>query len=125
MKPFVALVDDDDDVRDVMGFALENEGISSMAFENGRIALEKLKQLKPNEYPCLLIVDYLMPEMDGLTFVQTVHRDHSSSIARIPMYLSSAIDSFGSDVHIPEGVKVIGKPLDLDDFLDIVKSHLP
>jgi CheY-like chemotaxis protein len=125
MKPFVALVDDDDDVRDVMGFALENEGIESVAFENGRIALEKLKELDSSEYPCLLIVDYLMPEMDGLTFVQTVHSQFAMSLAKIPMYLSSAIDTFGDDVVIPPGVKVIGKPLDLDDFLDIVKGHLP
>ena len=125
MKPVIALIDDDDDVRDVMGFALEHEGIESVAFENGKVALDQLLALSPKDYPCLVIVDYLMPVMDGLTFVQTIHSDYAASLGKIPMYLSSAIDSFGDDVFIPPAVKIIGKPVDLDVFLKLAKDHLP
>ena len=59
----VLLVDDDDDVRETMGFALELDGHNVVMAVNGRDAIERLRAMTLP--PCLIISDLDMPVMDG------------------------------------------------------------
>jgi CheY-like chemotaxis protein len=119
-KP-VFLIDDDEDVRDVVKFALEQENYQVVDFENAARGLEFLRGMKPADYPCLVIVDYLMPKMDGWKFIHAMkdHRDLKS----IPMVLCSAKGSEEVPGPLPEGVSHLNKPMDLEELLNAVHRH--
>ncbi len=60
------VVDDDADTRDRLRTLLRKEGWSVTTAENGAVALEEVAK----ETPCLILLDLMMPEMDGFTFLR-------------------------------------------------------
>ena len=62
----VMIIDDDDIVRDTMAEILKLSGWRVFKAENGRVALEQLENKKPS----IILLDLLMPEMDGFEFLQ-------------------------------------------------------
>jgi len=59
------LVEDDDATRAVIRQALEREGWAISQAENGRVALDRLAQMRPD----IIVLDLMMPEMDGFEFL--------------------------------------------------------
>ncbi|BCM93554.1 sensory/regulatory protein RpfC [Abditibacteriota bacterium] len=82
----VLLVDDDDATRGIMRSMLEREGWSVSEATNGREALECIVQNCPN----LILLDLMMPEMDGFEFVTTLR--HSPEWSSIPIVVLTAKD---------------------------------
>jgi GAF domain-containing protein/CheY-like chemotaxis protein len=66
----VLVVDDDAEVRQLLRRMLESEGFAVVEAENGRVALERLH----GESPSLILLDLMMPEMDGFEFVAELRR---------------------------------------------------
>jgi signal transduction histidine kinase/CheY-like chemotaxis protein len=62
----VLVVEDDASTRDLMRRALEQEGVTVVEAENGRVALERLESCQP----ALILLDLMMPEMDGFELLQ-------------------------------------------------------
>lgn len=118
----ICIIDDDEDVRAVLGFALEFEGMPSIHFESAMKAVEYLRTLSYNEVPCLNIVDYMMPDMTGIEFIQFVRNRYPQTIGDIPIALSSARIS-DKDEKFPEGVILLPKPLELPDLISVAKEH--
>ena len=58
----ILLVDDEPDILEIIGFNLTNEGYNVLTAENGLEGVKKAKKEKPN----LIILDVMMPEMDGI-----------------------------------------------------------
>ena len=119
MKRHVCIIDDDDDVRDVLSYALEEEGFRVSSYTNPEEALEELDE-KEN-LPGFIVADYYMPRMDGVTFINKLRAEYAETLGKIPCALSSANGTF--DKEIPKGVIEIKKPMDLDVFLDLVRDH--
>lgn len=67
----VLVVDDDPRVRDLMHCALEREGFQVTTAENGIVALEKMRQ----ELPDIVIVDLVMPKMDGAETLKQIRQN--------------------------------------------------
>lgn len=124
MTKKVCIIDDDDDVRDIMSYALQNEAIDTMTFKNARLALEALPKLSPNDYPGLIIVDFLMPEMNGVHFVETLMEKFPDTLGAIPIALSTANRMVEGVERLPERVIRFPKPIELDEFLHLVQRHL-
>lgn len=119
----ILVIDDDIDIREVIIFALENEGFKVTSAENGKVGLDHLLALKSSEYPGLIIVDYLMPEMDGLAFIKALKTEHKNSLGRIPIIISSAMGTVESEEEHLEGVIRLYKPMDLDDLLKVAHEN--
>jgi GAF domain-containing protein/CheY-like chemotaxis protein len=66
----VLVVDDDAEVRQLLRRMLESEGFAVVEAENGRVALERLGGGSPS----LILLDLMMPEMDGFEFVTELRR---------------------------------------------------
>jgi CheY-like chemotaxis protein len=64
----VLVVDDDADARSLVVRALAREGLAAREAENGRVALERMQE----EVPWLVLLDLMMPEMDGFEFIRRV-----------------------------------------------------
>ena len=65
------VVDDDPDGRRMVGRMLEHEGWTVVEAENGRTALDRLEASLPD----LILLDLMMPEMDGFEFAHTIRHD--------------------------------------------------
>jgi len=110
----ILVVEDDEDIRETIGEILENEGYEVALAENGQHALELLGGLSR---PSLLLVDLIMPQMDGWELVKALARD--DRLATIPVVLMSALpDSARLREHV-----VVKKPIDLRVLLQIVHEH--
>ncbi len=114
MSHKVMVIEDQEDIRDVLCRLLELEGHQVLGFENGRRALDYLRSGSP--LPCLILLDLMMPVMDGYDF-----RDHQLADPRlrpIPVVVTSAY-SPGTQV---KGAPVLPKPLDFGKVLACVDS---
>lgn len=78
----ILVVDDDKEIVELLGIYIENEGYEVEKAYNGREALTKLNT---NPDIALMILDVMMPEMDGLAVVREVRRD-----SQIPILMLSA-----------------------------------
>jgi signal transduction histidine kinase/CheY-like chemotaxis protein len=85
------VVDDLPENRDVLRRALEQEGWQVREAENGRIALDLLAE----EEPSLILLDLMMPVMDGFQFVMEMHKLDSASA--IPIVVITAKDITDED----------------------------
>lgn len=118
----IVVIDDDHDVRDVIVFALENDGFSVSSFENGKEGLDALNEMKTESLPGLIIVDYLMPEMDGMTFINQI-KNSFPKLANIPVAISSAMGAMNSSIIKDNDIILLHKPMDLDDLLKVARQH--
>ncbi|WP_458412057.1 response regulator transcription factor [Schinkia sp. CFF1] len=105
-KGRVLIVDDEADMRRLVRMYLEKEGFSCSEAEDGQVALELLK----SNFFDLLIVDVMMPRVDGLTLTMKV-REHSS----VPIIFLTARGD--------EWDRVYGLKIGADDY--VVKPFSP
>ncbi|BAP55048.1 PAS domain S-box [Thioploca ingrica] len=98
----VMVVEDDNSIREMMGRTLKNAGWQVDLAENGLIALEHLKQ----NLPALILLDLMMPEMDGFEFVSRLRQE--PSYADIPVVVLTAKDITTEDrQRLHSGVETI------------------
>ena len=108
----VMVVDDDEDIRGEMTAALSDEGYAVCEAVDGVQALEKLAELESR--PCVILLDMMMPRMDGNEFLAAVAK--APRFAAMPIVVVSA---FPGAVH-GGARRVIRKPFDLTDLLAVV-----
>jgi CheY-like chemotaxis protein len=82
----ILLVEDDDITRRVTQHALEREGWSVTQAENGRVALVRMAENRPDA----ILLDLMMPEMDGFEFLAELRRH--ASWRDIPVLVLTAMD---------------------------------
>jgi CheY-like chemotaxis protein len=114
----VLVVEDNDDVRDAMMALIESAGFVARGAANGQQALDLLNQT--DERPSLIVLDLMMPVMNGLEFRQRQLAD--PSLAGIPVVVVTA---YGRSVDRERfrGAEVLGKPIELERMLDIVRER--
>jgi len=86
MKPIILVVDDEPAGRNVIESVLLNQGYDLELAANGRDALQKAKALKPD----LILLDLMMPEMDGMQVCQRLRSDRE--LAEVPVVMVTALD---------------------------------
>jgi two-component system alkaline phosphatase synthesis response regulator PhoP len=62
----VIVVDDDKDLLKLIAFSLKQKGFSVQVFERGRTALQYMAKKRNLQSVCLILLDRLLPDMDGL-----------------------------------------------------------
>jgi CheY-like chemotaxis protein len=83
----VLVVDDSEDVRAVVRATVEKAGLKTVEAENGQAALDWLKK---NQAPALVLLDLMMPVMDGFTFLERVK--DVPELAQVPIVVLTAKD---------------------------------
>ncbi|MGA3286226.1 MAG: response regulator transcription factor [Bacteroidota bacterium] len=102
MKKTILVVDDEKDIVDLLSYNLTKEGFSVITARNGRDALDRARQ-KPD----LIILDVMMPEMNGLQVIQELRKEKST--ASIPVVLLTAKGS--------ETDEIVGLEVGADDYI--------
>ena len=112
---FVLVVDDDPDLLDVTSFVIETEG---MAVETARNGEEALALLRTDRQPWLVLLDLMMPVMNGWEFLAAVAND--PLLTGIPVVVLTAAEH----AQIPGALEVLSKPMDLKKLLQVVARYV-
>jgi CheY-like chemotaxis protein len=112
----ILLVEDDAGAREALSEILREEGFDVTAAANGREALERLRA---GERPCVILLDLVMPVMDGWEFRQRQLRE--ATLAPIPVVVLTATTGDGPEAVDPGDV--LRKPIDFDALLARVERH--
>lgn len=110
------IVEDDEAIRSTMKMALEFENYQVFAAENGKEGLEILPKIPR---PCLILLDLMMPVMDGWAFAEALEQD--MILASIPVVVVTAFAEKAKTIKKVRGL--IKKPIDMDTLLDLVKQY--
>jgi CheY-like chemotaxis protein len=108
----VLLVEDDDDIAETLAELLCEVGRQVVMAKDGEQALEKLKAIEP---PCLILLDLLMPRMDGFQFLERL-KEHPHS-AEFSVLVTSAHDRLTEAAQYAGVVGALRKPFELEELL--------
>jgi CheY-like chemotaxis protein len=112
----VLIVEDDVELRDMMAQLLTLEGFVATAVANGHEALEYLRK---GDRPDIILLDLMMPVMDGWEFRRKQQSD--PTLATVPVVVLSALDHRrAAEV---DAVAFLKKPLDFDRLLELVRRY--
>lgn len=114
----VLIVDDDPDIREVLSDLLTSEGFSVASASNGERALT---WLKTSGRPSVILLDLMMPVMNGKTFRSEQLRD--TELAQVPVVVMSASENLLGLNGEFEGLPRLAKPLEVDDLIDVIGRH--
>jgi CheY-like chemotaxis protein len=114
----ILVVEDDKDLRESLRDALELEGYVAVSVENGQAALS---YLATGARPCVILLDLMMPVMDGWAFRQEMLKD--DELASIPVVVMTAATPARAAAIAAEAV--IYKPLHMGKVVDVVQEHCP
>jgi CheY-like chemotaxis protein len=112
----ILVVDDDPDIRDSLREVLEDEGYEVSCVGNGREALDHLKTTNPQ--PCVILLDLMMPVMDGWQFRKEQKQD--ADIAGIPLVVITAT---GKRPVLIDAAELVMKPLDLTQLFAAIERY--
>lgn len=104
----IVLIDDEEDIRDIVAYNLKKEGFTVFTAENGRTGIELCK----SERPDLILLDVMMPGMDGIEVCETLRKTAGLEqvlicflTARNEDYSQIAGLDAGADDYIPKPIK--------------------
>ncbi len=103
VMPKILVVDDEPDALEVLEFNLKNAGYEVSTADDGEAALKKARQLLPD----LILLDLMLPEVDGLEVCKLLRRDPATSGIPIIMVTAKAA----------EIDRVVGLELGADDYV--------
>jgi DNA-binding response OmpR family regulator len=112
----VLIVDDEADIRDSLAEILVLEGYEVVTAENGKDGLAVASRVRPT----LILLDLLMPEMDGWAF--RAHQRRDPELATIPVVIMSAVDNIRREASAL-GAEYLVKPVVLATLLNTVERH--
>lgn len=114
----VLVVDDDEDIRDVLRELLAEEGFYVRTAQNGREALEILKE----ESGWIVLLDMRMPVLDGVAVLRELERNRRLQTANKVAIMSAGWEHPQDTSRLPnEIVKAfLPKPFELDTVVDVV-----
>jgi CheY-like chemotaxis protein len=114
----VLVVEDDPDIRATLCEALEDHGYSAVGAGNGAEALDYLRSAAAR--PCLILLDLMMPVMDGQTFRTEQRAD--AALADIPVVVISAYRDVEKQAN-ELSTEFLPKPVRLDVLLETARKH--
>jgi len=103
MKPKILVVDDEPDALEILGFKLKEAGYTPLFAKEGARAIAMAR----DERPALIVLDLMLPEVDGLEVCKILRRDPTT--AMIPILMLTA--------RAAEMDRVLGLELGADDYV--------
>jgi CheY-like chemotaxis protein len=117
---YVLVVDDDPDIRDALCFVIEGAGYEVRSADNGREALERMRT---EARPAVVILDLMMPVMNGWQFRDEQSRD--PALADVPVVVLTGDGRIAAKAATLGAQGYLKKPVELSALLATVASHAP
>ena len=103
MSELILVVDDDEDIRNLLTFNLQREGYQTIEADDGAVALELVRAQRPS----LILLDVMLPRVDGLAVCRELGKDRNTD--SIPIIMLTAR---GDEVD-----RIVGFELGADDYV--------
>ena len=116
----ILIVEDDEDLRFVVEELLVDLGYRVASVSDGRAALEYLHGHAP---PSIIVLDLVMPRMDGAEFCR--QRRRHRALSSIPVFLFTGTASTHRQIARLGVHRVLRKPLVVSELIDAVANVLP
>jgi CheY-like chemotaxis protein len=113
--PPILVVDDDGATREALETRLRADGYAAISASDGREALARLGEVNP----CLILLDYAMPVMNGLAFREAQKADARWSA--IPVVLITGNDPPASAIGAMAPVAVLHKPIEYEALAPLLE----
>ncbi len=120
--PQILVVEDDDAIRGLVSEVLRDDGYDVREATNGLEALEQVREERPD----LIVLDLMMPVMDGWAFVEECRRKRCCN--EVPIVVTSASHDLPRTAERLRtfGVRTcLAKPFDVDGLLALVERYVP
>jgi excisionase family DNA binding protein len=119
--PIVLIVDDDERLREYVRVNLEMEGYTVHEAGSAEEGMKVLDELRPD----LVLLDVMMPKVDGWEMLQLMHERHGVGSIPVVMF-SGKVDEAVADEAAERGAQgFIGKPFDPQELITQTKQLLP
>lgn len=115
MGKYVLVSEDDNDILNLVCAVLEDEGYEVQSTV-GANTLQSVKERRPD----VILLDYHMPGMDGVSVAQQLRNDPRTSA--IPIVAMTAAGRAPTICHMMDADGCLGKPFDIDHLVEIVDS---
>jgi len=112
----ILIVDDDDGIREALQLSVEMFGYPAVCAAQGAEALEQLATIPR---PGLILLDLMMPVMDGWAFAEAISQN--KELADIPIVVITAFTDRAS--ALPKAKRVLSKPFDIDLLLETIRQY--
>jgi two-component system, chemotaxis family, chemotaxis protein CheY len=112
----VLVVDDDPDIREIIELALSSNGYRVVTAVDGRGCLRRLRE---PERPCIVLLDMMMPDLNGWDVCDAMAKD--AALSSIPVLILTG-NSQIRDKELGD-VPVLRKPIELRALLDAIERH--
>ncbi len=114
--PRILIVDDDSDIREAIDCVVREQGYDAVCARDGLDALRVIDD--PVAPPHLVILDVLMPRLDGIGLAQVLRARE----ATLPVVLVSAHEDVAKHAEVLGVAGHLRKPVTLDDLLDVIRT---
>ncbi len=118
MTASVLIVEDDVDLRQDLAFLIEARGHEVTTAANGQEALERLAELGR---PCMILLDLMMPVMDGWQLRSELLKD--PDLSDVPIVLLSGIADIQEEARSLRATDFVTKPIDLEKLYQLVAKY--
>ena len=114
----ILLVDDDVSIRKILAMGFQLEGFETVEAPDGQAALDLLDETPVD----IILVDLMMPVMNGVTFIETVRGTLGLAT---PVFMLTSFDREGSedDAMNAGATGLIRKPANVREILDVFRAH--
>jgi chemosensory pili system protein ChpA (sensor histidine kinase/response regulator) len=116
----ILVVEDDDDIREVVEEILSSEGYRVEVAKDG---IDALGKLDGDTRPLLILLDMMMPRMDGETFLRALRA--RPPLADAPVVVISGNAAARERAHALHAAACLVKPFELDELLGLVRGLSP
>ena len=114
----ILIVEDDEGVRDTIAGILRDEGYTVETASNGAAALRRLGE---HPAPSLILLDLMMPEMDGIDFRTRQQAD--PALRAIPVVIISARPDVARHAERMNADDFLQKPMSFEELLHVVQNR--
>jgi CheY-like chemotaxis protein len=114
----ILIVDDDADMTEVVELILQEAGYPTRIAANGRDALDAVETAMPS----LILLDMLMPVMNGWQFAREFHARHGDAVPIVVASAAEHVRSRGDEIAAND---VLPKPFEVSDLLRVIGRHVP
>ena len=116
----ILIVDDEEDIRTLLEYNLAKEGFQIETAENGEIALKKVATFKPD----LVLLDVMMPGMDGIEVCETIRANESTKNVLI-CFLTARSEDYSQIAGLEAGADdYVSKPIKPKVLVSRIKAML-
>ncbi|MGI8812136.1 MAG: response regulator [Pyrinomonadaceae bacterium] len=121
MNKRVLIAEDYRDAREMMRYLLEFYGYDVLEASDGDEAVKRAQQ----SHPDLILMDLMMPKMDGLTATRLIREDKDSAVADVPIIALTALGNAAEEMALASGCnEVVEKPMDFNRLEPLLTHYL-